>query len=289
MVKINSDIPLLPEGLHLPAIDPKAQGGWQGPDDLVISSTPLWPRPNRSWRWIIPWALMVMTCYIAVLVPTAMRNNLVAEAELAIARHMLSTSFMDVSSPATFWAWLHNKWLPHLNHYRSTFPPSGVLLYDMRQRPVIGAYGNAYIARPRPLEDPLKSDSNAALWGVGMVLRQHRVRMSNCSAALAAVDSLAPPEQREPSSAAETMRAGKCYEKTQLSWSDSWELTQYTTAVRVEFSVRECAQGCSELSPNGCNIFVTADGDGLLTARYTGKKKKRASYCLLQRMCLICP
>jgi hypothetical protein len=198
-----------------------------------------------------------------------MRNNIVAEAELAIARHMLSTSFMDVSSPATFWAWLHNKWLPHLNHYRSTFPPSGVLLYDMRQRPVIGAYGNAYIARPRPLEDPLKSDSNAALWGVGMVLRQHRVRMSNCSAALAAVDSLAPPEQREPSSAAETMRAGKCYEKTQLSWSDSWELTQYTTAVRLEFSVRECAQGCAELAPNGCSSFVTADGDGLLTARYT--------------------
>jgi hypothetical protein len=50
----------LPEGMALPAIDPGAKGGWQGPDDLVVSTTPLWPRPNRSWRWILAWLLTVV-------------------------------------------------------------------------------------------------------------------------------------------------------------------------------------------------------------------------------------
>lgn len=54
------ELPVLPEGQNLPEIDPKAKGGWQGPDDLVVSITPLWPRPNRSWRWIVQWVLMVV-------------------------------------------------------------------------------------------------------------------------------------------------------------------------------------------------------------------------------------
>lgn len=54
------ELPELPEGMGLPAIDPTAKGGWQAPDDLVVSITPLWPRPNRSWRWIVAWLLMVV-------------------------------------------------------------------------------------------------------------------------------------------------------------------------------------------------------------------------------------
>ena len=55
------ELPELPEGMGLPALDPKARGGWQGPDDVVVSVTPLWPRPNRSWRWLVTWLVMVVS------------------------------------------------------------------------------------------------------------------------------------------------------------------------------------------------------------------------------------
>eukprot|EP00277_Geminigera_cryophila_P006694 CAMPEP_0179417804 /NCGR_PEP_ID=MMETSP0799-20121207/7574_1 /TAXON_ID=46947 /ORGANISM="Geminigera cryophila, Strain CCMP2564" /LENGTH=428 /DNA_ID=CAMNT_0021190861 /DNA_START=113 /DNA_END=1395 /DNA_ORIENTATION=+ len=262
------ELPELPVGMPLPAVDPKAQGGWQGPDDVVVSTTLLWPRPNRSWCWIVPWALMVVTCYISVLVPTAMRNGPIEESERAIERHILSTGLLDVSSPASFWAWLHDKWLPHLHQHRFNFPPSGALLYDMRQRPIIAACGNSYIARPRPIDDLLNENSNSAFWGVGMVLRQHRVRMTNCSSVLANVDLYTPAKLREAAGANEP-RAGRCYERIQLQATDAWDLTQFTTTVRSRFAARDCAQGCSEFGPEACKAFIVTQGDGYLTARYT--------------------
>jgi len=209
-----------------------------------------------------------VTCYIAVLVPTAMRNDLVAEAELAIEQYVLSTGLLDVSSPATFWTWLHDKWLPELHEHRRSFPPSGVKIYDAFQRPVVGAYGNSYIARPRPLEDPYAENSTAAFWGVGMVLRQHRVRMANCSAVQAGVDRFTPASMMVPG-ATRQPGAGECYEKVQLSSSDSWKLTQYTTTVRSQFTIGDCAKGCSGFGGGGCSAFVVSDGDGFLTAQYT--------------------
>ena len=203
-----------------------------------------------------------------MLVPTAMRNGPVTQMEHAIERHLLGTGLMDVSSPATFWAWLHGRWLPQLHQHRTSFPPSGALVYDRRQRPVIAAYGNAYIARPRPLEDPSGANPNAAFWGVGMVLRQHRVGMTNCSSVFAGVSRFAPADALD-GDAERAAGAGKCHEKKLLATGDSWELTQYTTTTRSKFTMRECAQGCNQFGAQGCTAWIVMDGDGFSTARYT--------------------
>jgi hypothetical protein len=209
-----------------------------------------------------------VTCYVAVLIPTAMRSSLVAEAELAIERHVLGTGPMHVSSPATFWAWLHGQWLPQLHQLRNSFPPSGALMYDRRQRPVIGAYGNAYLVRPRPLEDPSGANANSAFWGVGMVLRQHRVAMTNCSSVFAGVNRFAPAKV-VGGDAANAAGAGKCHEKKLLAEGDSWALTQYTSTTRSTFTMSECAIGCALFGAEGCTAWIVTDGDGFLTARYT--------------------
>ena len=262
----------LPAGIALPAVEPRAQGGWQGPDDVVVSKTPLWPRPNRSWRWSVSWLMMVAACYVAVLVPTALRNARIAETEAAVARYVSATGAMDVSSPSQFWTWLHDKWLPGLHEHRHTFPPAGILLYDLDQKPVLGAYGNSFIARPRPVEDPAREDSKAAFWGVGMVLRQHRVSSENCSAVMAGVNRYTPLHLLDPGdrdTAAEVNGAGKCYEKMALSENTTWQLTQYTQTVKASLTASECAKGCAEFGAQGCSAFVMTSGDGFLTAQYT--------------------
>lgn len=191
-----------------------------------------------------------------------------AEAELAIQRHVLGTGLLDVSSPESFWTWLHERWLPQLQQHRHSFPPSGVLIYDAFQRPVVGAYGNSYIALPRPLGDESAQNSSAALWGVGMVLRQHRVLMTNCSSRMAHVDRFTPAANMDPAADIEP-GSGECYEKVQVSPSDSWKLTQYTTAIRSKFTIAECAQGCSRFGAAGCTAFLHSDGDGFLAAQFT--------------------
>ena len=237
----------------------------------VVSAAPRTPLDHtKSWPCLLRPVIWQVTCYVSVLVPTAMRNDLVAEAELAVQRHVLSTGVLDVTSPASFWTWLNEKWLPQLQQHRHSFPPSGVLIYDAFQRPVVGAYGNAFIARPRPLEDASATNSTAAFWGVGMVLRQHRVRMNNCSSTLARVDRFTPSALMEPGAEREP-GTGECYEKVQLSPSDSWKLTQYTTSIRSKFTIGECAKGCAGFRPEeaGCSALLLGDGDGFLSAQYT--------------------
>jgi hypothetical protein len=208
-----------------------------GPDDVVWSVTPLWPRPNRSFSWVLSWLFVLIFCFSTTNGPHSARNLDIWHTSEAIHRSVEQSGFYSVSSPTTFWTWLSREWMPRVELYATNYPPSGTQVHSLQQRPIFAQVGNAHALTDGSLKHARR---------VGMTLRQKKSSGSVCSKRLWGVDQL---EQ------------GTCFETGSLPLSDpSWGIRRFTTTTRATLTASECAAGCRD--DPGCFSFVQGQGRG---------------------------
>lgn len=208
-----------------------------GPDDVVWSVTPLWPRPNRSFSWIVSWLFVIIFCFATTNEPHSTRNEALWQTSDAIHRSIEQSGFYSVSSPHAFWRWLSTEWLPKVELFETNYPPSGTRVHSLQQQPVFAQVGNAYV---------LSDGSLGHLRRVGMTLRQKKSSGHACSDRLWGVDKL---------------DQGACFETSSLSSAEpSWQIRRYTTTTRATLTASECADGCREDA--GCSSFLQGQGRG---------------------------
>ena len=115
------------------------KGLWLGPDDKILSVTPLWPRPNRSLFFFCSYVALVVGLLAVVSAPADEARQLT----VGILRQAQIQAFNQISSSYDFWQWLQASWLSnssldmtieYLNpEFRLSFPASGAKSFSLKE------------------------------------------------------------------------------------------------------------------------------------------------------------
>jgi hypothetical protein len=109
---------------------------WLGPNDQILSLTPLWPRPDRS--------LFFFCTYVALTVAILAIISAPADEVQALSREILRQHkiFNEIYSSHGFWQWLENSWLVNSSDsseilyfnpvFRNSFPATGAKSYSLK-------------------------------------------------------------------------------------------------------------------------------------------------------------